>query len=546
METFSERPTTLSALIKHLNFLEERIKRLEEHLGLEALTYQTEISESVAVQGKNDNMEFQIGEFWFAKVGVVILAIGVIFVLTLPYSGLPAYVPSVIGYLISLLIVGLYYLLKKSFTFISKYLLGSSLLLLYFSTLRLHFFSEQQALGSSSLLILLLLIVVVFNLTLSIKRKSVYLTAVNLTLGYITAIASDNALFIFIMISFLSASTVLLKLKLQWKNLVIYGLFLTYITHLLWFVNNPFMGHKMQFVHEAQYNLYFVLLYFLIYTSGHLLRPKDEPEDSQLIFTTILNCIASYGIFLLISILTANDSILKFHLSASVIFLLLSYVFWIRVKSKYSSFFYSILGFSALSVAIIAGFDKPDFFILLCWQSLLVVALALLYRSKIIVIANFFIFLIIFLSYLFTAEKVGGISISFGVVALLSARVLNWQKNRLEIQTEAIRNSYLFIAFIIFPYALYHMLPGWYVSISWAGLAIFYYGLSVLLKINKYRWLALMTLVLSILYLFIIGIRQPDPFYRIITFVSLGVILLLVSIFYSRTKLKQGEKSEKK
>ena len=70
-------------------------------------------------------------------------------------------------------------------------------------------------------------------------------------------------------------------------------------------------------------------------------------------------------------------------------------------------------------MAIIAGFDKPDFFILLCWQSLLVVALALLYRSKIIVMANFFIFLIIFLSYLFTAEKVGGISISFGVVALL-------------------------------------------------------------------------------------------------------------------------------
>jgi len=90
------------------------------------------------------------------------------------------------------------------------------------------------------------------------------------------------------------------------------------------------------------------------------------------------------------------------------------------------------------------------------------------------------------------------------------------------------------------------MFPGWYVTISWTALALFYYLLSILLKIIKYRWLALSTLVLSILYLLIIGIRQPDPFYRIISFVSLGIILLLVSIFYSRTKIKQNNKSEDK
>lgn len=547
MENFSGKPTSLASLINHITHLENRIKRLEEHQGLESYVAKEstpDIQILTSVSNKKDDMEFQIGEYWFAKVGVMILAIGVIFVLTLPYSGLHPAIPGIFGYVITIGLVGLYYVLKKSFPFISRYMLGSALLLLYFSTLRMHFFSENQALTSSATLTFLLSAIVIFNLYISIKRKSIYLAAVNFTLAYTTAIVSDSPLVIFIMIAFLSAAIVILKLKLQWRNMVIYGLFLTYFTHLLWFINNPLMGHEIQFVQTPQYNLMFILIYFLVFSLNHLLRPKEVQEDDHLILTTLMNCIASYGLFLFISLIIARDSIFEFHLTASIVYLLLSYIFWIKVKSKYSSFFYSIFGFTALSVAIIAGFDRPDFFILLCWQSLLVVALALLYRSKIIVLANFFIYLLIFLFYLFTTEQVGGISLSFGVVAMLSARILNWQKSRLEIKTEFIRNAYLLIVFIIFPFALYKMVPGWYVSLSWAGLAIFYYVLSIILKINKYRWIALFTMLLSVLYLLITGIKQPDPLYRIISFVSLGIILLVVSIFYTRFKSKQAHKNE--
>lgn len=547
MESFPEKPTSFSSLIKYVTYLEERIKRLEEHLALEPLIQKDVTPETIeqsAKPEKNKDMEFQIGEFWFAKVGVVILAIGVVFVLTLPYSGLPAYVPGVFGFLITAGITGLYYLLKKTYVLISRYLLGSSLLLLYFSTLRLHFFSDQPALNNTPMLLTLLVFVVIFNLFISIKRDSVYLTAVTITLGYITAIVSNDPAFIFIMIALLSTIVVYLRLKKQWKHLILYGIFLTYFTHLIWFINNPIMGQEFQLVKTPEYSLYFLLLYFIIFAISHLLRPQDDAEDNLLILSTILNCTASYFLFLGISLVMSSESILKFHLIGSIIFLVMSYIFWIKVKSKYSSFFYSLFGFAALSVAIIAGFDKPDFFILLCWQSLLVVALALLYRSKIIVIANFFIFLSIFLAYLVATKSVGGISISFGIVALLSARILNWQKTRLEIQTESVRNAYLGIAFLVFPYALHQMVPGWYVSITWTGLAIFYYLLSVLLKANKYRWLALFTLILSVLYVLVIGIRQPDPVYKIISFVSLGIILLLVSIFYSRNKAKRDNKQK--
>jgi hypothetical protein len=542
METPSEQPKSLADLLDYLRYLGNRITRLEEKLDLPPLPMVKETPERITESrfaDTDDVLEFQIGEFWFAKVGVVILAIGIIFVLTLPYQDLPAYLPGTIGYVLTLGIAGSSFLLKKSYLFISRYLLGGALLLFYFSTLRLHFFAVEPALSSKTILVVLLLLVVVFNLVVSTKRKSIYLFAVNLTLGFVTAVVSDNAYFIFVTIALLSSAVVYFKLKFQWKKLVLYGLFLTYFTHFLWFINNPLLGREVSFVLQPELNLVFLLVYFIIYSMGHLLRAKNEPEDDLLIVTTLMNCIFSFGLFLLISIMAVKESLTVYHLAGSIVFLLLSYIFWIKVKSRYSSFFYAIVGFSALSVAIIAGYGKPDFFILLCWQSLLVVAVALLYRSKIIVVANFFIFLLIFLSYLVAAEIVGGISISFGLVALFSARIMNWQKHRLEIKTEMIRNAYLLTAFIIFPYALYHMVPQAYVSLSWVGLAILFYIIGVALKIKKYRWMALYTLLLSALYLLIIGIRQPDSLYRIISFVSLGGVLVLISLIYTRTKAKQ-------
>jgi hypothetical protein len=92
-----------------------------------------------------------------------------------------------------------------------------------------------------------------------------------------------------------------------------------------------------------------------------------------------------------------------------------------------------------------------------------------------------------FFGYLIVAESAGGISLSFGIVALISARILNWKKDQLELKTEQMRNAYLLSALFIIPYALYQMFPAGYVSLSWIAIAIIYYFLSIILKNVKYR-----------------------------------------------------------
>jgi len=147
-------------------------------------------------------------------------------------------------------------------------------------------------------------------------------------------------------------------------------------------------------------------------------------------------------------------------------------------------------------------------------------------------------YLIIFFSYLALAGNFGVVSLSFGIVALTSARILNWKKDRLDLKTEVMRISYLAAAFFIFPYALYHIVPPNYVSLSWTFVALAYYVMSVILKNKKYRWMALLTFLLTVLHILFIGTTGLDPTYRIVSFIFLGIVLVLISVLYAKKKSK--------
>ncbi|MGD9487134.1 MAG: DUF2339 domain-containing protein [Calditrichaceae bacterium] len=541
MEQPKGRTPGLAGIKKQLDRLEERITKIESYLAITPTEAEVLESEKVILartEEESDNLEFQIGQFWFAKIGIIVLALGIVFLLTFPYQNLPAILPSIAGYLIVVGFFGFSHYTRKSLPFISQYFLGGALVLLYFSTLRLFFFTEQPGINNETIVLALLLAVVAIVLITSTKRDSVFLTGLGLALGYVTAIVSDEPYQIFTILVLMSAIAVYYKIRHHRQSIYLLGIFLTYLTHFIWFINNPFMGNKIQLVDSPVINVLFILLYAIIFASGNIFRSKEEKEDDRLILSTFLNCLGGYTLFLLITMAGIKLNLPEYHLVATLVFLSLGVVFWLREESKYSTFLYSILGFAAMSTAIISQFDKPAYFLWLSWQSLVVVVAAIWFRSRIIIIANFIIYLLIFLGYVLNADEVIAISLSFGVVALLSARVMNWQRHRLEIKTERMRITYLGAAFIIFPYALYHAVPTGFVSLSWVLVAIFYYIMSLILNNRKYRWMAVMTLALTIMYVFIIGIVKLEPVYRIVSFIVLGLVLIAISIIYTRIRAR--------
>jgi hypothetical protein len=315
-------------------------------------------------------------------------------------------------------------------------------------------------------------------------------------------------------------------------------MFLTGLTHFHWFINNPFLGNRIELATTPYYNIYFISLYILLFGLALYQRPKETKEENKITVSLFLGSFGFYGLFLILTLTKFRDHLALDHFLISALFLFLAILFWNKEKSKYATFYYAISGYTALSVAILAQFPVPESFVWLSWQSLLVISTAIWFRSKFIVLANFLIFIIIFITYLFLEGTVNIVSLSFGVVALVSARILNWKKERLELKTELMRNLYLTSAFIMFPYALYHTVPEGYVSLSWVGVAGLYYLLSLILKNKKYRWMALLTFILTALYLLLIGTINFDPVFRLISFIVLGTTLIIVSLLYTKVKNK--------
>jgi hypothetical protein len=528
-------------ILKALEGLERRVAALETRLDLQPEDGSLPNAEGVqrTLEEDEDAIEQQIGQNWFAQLGIVILAIGIAFLLTFPYSGLPAVLPSIAGYLLAGAVVVLSFRWRESYSHISGYLLGGGIALSFFATLRLSFFSAQPALDDRILLALLLLGSAALGLYLAGRTTSRALVILSLLLGYAGSLCSDSPLFIFSAVTALSVISVIYALRREWPWMFTLSAGCNVLVHLLWFLNNPVLGHGVGMVASPSVNVYFVLLYAIIIALGALGRKDPSGESASAAIRALANGGGAYVLFLLLTVTKFHDELPVSQLLASGVFLTIAILFWIRKRSLYSTFVYAMLGYTALSVAIIAWFGTPDRFIWLSLESILVISTAVWFRSRFIVVANFVIYLLLFLAFLLVAKEISVISICFGLVALLSARILNSQRDRLELKTEYMRNAYLGTAFFMIPYALHHTVPSGFVSLSWLVVALFYHLMSKRLNNNrKYRWMALLTLVITIPYALLVDLTRLDPTLRIVSFIVLGTVLLVVSVGYSKRRAR--------
>ena len=528
-----------------LSRLENRVSRIEERLAMREETAEAEparIDDVPATErsDREEELEYQVGQNWFAKAGIVILAIGMALLLTFPLEGLPSYVPALTGYVLVAGLFVLSHLWRESYPLLSKYLYGGGMALLYFATLRLFFFSPIPSLGAASTEgIILLLAVSCVIITLALRRHSHYLLALAITTAMLSALLTGSPWVVSVVIPLLAVFISYVRVRFSAPGLFLYGLIATFVTVLLWAMNNPLLGNPIRLVGQPAISVPVLLLSILAFGMGTLLRRDNLEEDYTVGMETGIIGILGYGVFLWLTGTAEHAFSIDAHFLASGAFLGLAVAFWVRSRSTIATFVFAMFGYLALSVAIVKKFESPDIFVWLSLQSVVVVATAVWFRSRFIVLANFIIYLVIIAAYLVMTKEESGIILVFGIVALLSARILNWQQHRLELKTGSMRNAYLGTAFMVFPYALYHLVPHQYVSLSWIGIALLYYLLNVVIKAQKYRWMGHLTLMLTVLYILIIGIIQLEPAYRLVSFLVLAIALLTVSMVFTRLRARK-------
>jgi len=531
-----------AGLTEALTRIETRLSRIESYLGLVADEHFA-TGEQIpgkdfppTVEGGATGLEIRIGEFGLAWVGSIIFSLGIVFLVTYIHNLGYGAAATVLGYASAAILFMLAARWVESYSHLSGITTACSLGLVYYTTLRLHFFSSDKLVPDRTASIILLLIVVGLQFYLSIRKSGQWMAEMAILVGLATAVIIDGTHLSLPLVAAIAVGSVFLSTLNGWRRLVIWSIIAVYLTHLLWLLNNPVLGHAIGGVKEHQYNILYLFSYAIIFAAAPLaFRQPDSSTDST-IAIIILNCLGFSFVSLLVTLTHYQGVYAWIYLGVAIMFSGIAILQWLRTRYQITAAAYACFGFLGLSISIYGFSTPPLSFLWLSLQSLLVVSMALWFRSKVLVVVNTIIFLGIVSAYMITSPASHAVDFTLVLVAHASARVMNWQKERLTLQTELLRNIYLASAFLLVLTAVYRIAPLQYVTLCWTLAAAVYFVLSSLLGNIKYRWIAMGVLLVTVVHLFVIDLGRLGPTYRVVAFLVLGLMSLLISLFYTRIR----------
>lgn len=549
MQEESGNGLKVSGLKDRVDALEKRINRLEETFskfndsGRYVDTHQNYSEADIDISfpfKPKVSIESGMGEYGMAWLGNIILLIAVVFIVEHLHSSGNSLLSVITGYAAVFGIYAISFFTRKTYDYLSSLFKYGGHLLLFYITLRLHFV-ENPVVGNLSTGLAALLMVLVVLFYSAWKEKSQLFAGTVLLMALTAGVISNSTHFLLGISTLTAVITMILYQRFGWINLVIAFIFFTYFVQFIWLLNNPVITQETRFreKHEFCY-IYFIAIGF-IFSLLAILPKKEKVSNEVLIFALIWNGLG-FTLLLILTVFTflEDNYVLMFGL-ISLFCLFYSVVIHSRSFLKIGASFYAVYGFVTMSVAIYGIFLLPGAYTLLAVQSLLVVSVALWFRSRFLVVINTLLFLILLILYLVNPLSQGSTNFSFMLVAFVTARVINWKKDRLNLKTELVRNLYLFSGFVMTLFALHHAMPDSLVIVSWIFSAVVFLLLSHLLKNMKYRWLAIAALVASAIHLLVVDISHMDTGLRILVFLLFAVISIAVSVIYTKYLIKKKE-----
>jgi len=525
----------ISRLAEIVENLSSRIAAIEALLPVE--TGQPPAPVKKINKESSEDFEFRMGEQWFGKIGIIAFLFAAFYLLTLPFGNGSRIFILLSGFLISAALMIVSFIREKQLKSLAGYLAGSGLIILYFTVLKLHFFSADPLIHGKEIVIPLLFVVCIAGILISLKKNSPALIVVALMLTGTTGLLSDSLSVIIPVLLIIPLASVYIEKKYKWETPALFLIPLTYIFYFLWFINNPVAGGEIGIRTDSPFSVLIIPVIMGIY--GFALIPAKEPDEYNPVLKVLMNSVFGYILFIYVTLNNKVEYPALLNFAVSMLLLSVAARYWILQKSKICTFIYSMAGYGALSLAIVLNFAAPQSFILLCWQSLLVVSTALWFRSRFIVVANFLIFFMLLAVYIISWGRYDILSLSFGLVALISARLINIHRLRLELQSEQLRNAYLVLAVLFIPYVLYSILPSSLVGISWILLAFLYYVIGKLINNKKYRIMASATLIMSLAYIFIYALTSGDALFKILSFLLVSIALVVISVVYAKVRTRE-------
>ena len=208
----------------------------------------------------------------------------------------------------------------------------------------------------------------------------------------ITAVTSGSTHFMLPLMVGVSGTAIFFALKKGWWTALMISIFFVYFIFLMWILGNPFIAKSIEIRAEHQMGYIYLYTVAMAYSFLALLPKSERTRQNQLQPSIILN---GLGFSMIIAItvpafFTENYQI-YFGLIAAFCIM---YSIWLQVRRTWLTIaaMYALYSFVALSITIAGIYKFPLAFFLLSVQSLLVVSMALWFRSRFMVIMNTILF----------------------------------------------------------------------------------------------------------------------------------------------------------
>ena len=541
--------TNPDKILEKIDYLERRISQLESLLGVRKVSEEEfksyerdltieELKQRPSGSEKESAMESRIGEFGLGWLGSIVLLFGMAFVTQyIQSTGQPLF-SSIFGYFATVIIFAIAHFIRKSIPSLASKFNIISYILLFYVTLRLHFFTDFPLLSEPIIPLILLVIISILQFYIANKNRSEFLASIAFILLLITANISNTTHFMLSVVTLSIIFSVYLLYRNSWWKLIIIAQFLGYISFIIWYLINVNVDKVATTPLTDNYSITYLFVCVSAFSMITLFKQHEKIPEAFVFISIILNGLFFTIVLTMYVVTFYMMNYVGIFISISVIAILFSVFLKKYSELKYAPAFYALYGFVSISTAVYGIFGLPLAYLLLSIQSLLVVSMAIWFRSKIIVFMNFFLFILLMTGYYFSADSVHSINFCFALIAIITARVINWKRERLDIKTDLLRNIYLIFGFFTLLFALYKAVPGPYVTMSWSIAAVIYFLLSILIHNVKYRLMAIFTMIAAAIYLFIVDLASVGIIYRIVAFMFLAIISIAISVYYTKHKKK--------
>lgn len=332
--------------------------------------------------------EMALGTYWLPRIGIVVLAVGIVFLTTLamqifanawwmPHARLG------LGYLFCAGLLGIGRYLEPKAGSYARVLMAGGLSLTYFVTFATHYVPYTRVIETPAVTLMLLGIVVAVYMVITQVRKSRLLGFLGIGLGHFTVVLSTLTLavpsrFAVAGLVLLSAAGAFFLLVNRWYYVAFAAMAGSYLNHFLWLWKSPSSDRPMDFAVA----LAILLIYFLTFSCAELFSPrevrrKDVPGWLRTIFIN-LNTGFCFSLTLLIfnsfSFAQAHDYIPCFGMAP--ILILQGWVYWRRRESDpaLNTCFFQACALFTLGLAYY--FDGPMLAVSVAVESVVLLAMA--------------------------------------------------------------------------------------------------------------------------------------------------------------------------